>query len=93
MLAGRGTFNSPYSLNFENDSLAKSIVYFHPMTLREQLPLFFENLNTLLARLSFHKFRGQVARDLSEVIDWIELANKTLFNPLDTRATLYLFES
>ena len=58
MLAGRGTFNSPFSLNFENDSLAKSIVYFHPMTLREQLPLFFENLNTLLARLSFHKFMG-----------------------------------
>lgn len=28
-----------------------------------------------------------------EVIEWIELANKTLFNPLDTKATLYLFES
>lgn len=27
------------------------------------------------------------------MIDWIELANKTLFIPLDTKATLYLFEN
>ena len=32
-------------------------------------------------------------KDLAEVIDWIELGNKTLFNPLDTKATLYLFEN
>lgn len=93
LLAGRGTFNSPYYLNFENDSLAKSIVYFHKMTLKDQLPLFFENLNTLLAKLSFYKFSGQAKKDLGEVIDWIELANKTLFNPLDTKCTLYLFEN
>ena len=35
LLAGRGTFNSPYYLNFENDSLAKSIVYFHKLTLKD----------------------------------------------------------
>lgn len=29
MLAGSGTFNSPYTLNFEDDALAKSIVYFN----------------------------------------------------------------
>lgn len=57
------------------------------------MPLFFENLNTLLAKLSFYKFLGQAKKDLAEVIDWIELANKTLFNPLDTKATLYLFEN
>ena len=93
LLAGRGTFNCPYYLNFENDSLAKSIVYFHKLTLKDQLPLFFENLNTLLGKLSFYKFIGQSTRDLSEIIEWIELGNKTLFNPLDTKATLYLFEN
>ena len=31
--------------------------------------------------------------DLGKVVDWIELGNKTLFNPLDTKATLYLFEN
>jgi len=30
---------------------------------------------------------------LSEVIDWVEMGNKTLFNPLETKATLYLFEN
>ena len=29
LLAGRGTFNSPYYLNFEHDALAKSVVFFH----------------------------------------------------------------
>lgn len=48
MLSGSGTFNSPYSLNFEHDALAKSIVYFNKETLKEPLPLWFENLNTLL---------------------------------------------
>lgn len=56
MLAGSGTFNSPYYLNFEDDSLAKSVVYFHKETLKPKLPLFFENLNTLLGKMSFYKF-------------------------------------
>ena len=29
MLGGSGTFNSPYYVNFEDDALAKSIVYFN----------------------------------------------------------------
>jgi hypothetical protein len=32
-------------------------------------------------------------KDLSDIITWIELGNKTLFNPLDTQMTLYLFEN
>jgi hypothetical protein len=32
-------------------------------------------------------------KDLSDVIDWIELGNKTLFAPLDVKMTLYLFEN
>ena len=57
MLSGSGTFNSPYHVNFENDALAKSIVYFNIDTLKESLPLWFENLNTLLAKTSFFKLR------------------------------------
>ena len=61
--------------------------------MKEHLPIFFENLNTLLAKLSFYKFESVAMRDLSEVLDWIEVGNKTLFNPLDTQATLYLFDN
>ena len=93
VLAGSGTFNSPYYCNFEEDALAKSIVYFNKATLKDPLPLWFENLNTLLSKTSFFKMTGQVSKDLAEVIDWIEMGNKTLFNPLDTKATLYLFEN
>lgn len=93
LLAGNGHYNSPYYLNFEDDALAKSIVYFDQATMKEKLPIFFENLNTLLAKLSFYKFNRQIMRDLGEIIDWIELGNKTLFNPLDTKATLFLFEN
>jgi len=32
-------------------------------------------------------------KDLSDVIEWIEVGNKTIFNPLDTQMTLYLFEN
>ena len=35
LLGGRGTFNSPYYLNFEDDALAKSVVYFHKLTLKD----------------------------------------------------------
>ena len=93
MLGGSGTFNSPYFINFEEDALAKSIVYFNKDTLKESLPLWFENLNTLLSKTSFFKLETQVSKDLAEVIDWIEMGNKTLFNPLDTKATIYLFEN
>ena len=93
MLAGSGTFNSPYSVNFEDDALAKSIVYFHKATLKDSLPLWFENLNTLLSKTSFFKLSGAALKDLGQVIDWIEMGNKTLFHPLDTKATLYLFEN
>jgi len=93
LLNGSGTFNSPYNLNFEEDALAKSIVYFNKDTLKEALPLWFENLNTLLSKTSFFKLNTQVKKDLTDVIDWVDMGNKTLFNPLDTKATLYLFEN
>ena len=93
LFGGNGTFNSPYNLNFEEDALAKSLVYFHQATLKDKLPIFFENLNTLLSKLSFYKFTTATMRDLNEVVDWIEMGNKTLLNPLDIKATLYVFEN
>ena len=32
-------------------------------------------------------------RDLNEIIDWVELGNKSLFYTLDVKATLYVFEN
>jgi hypothetical protein len=32
-------------------------------------------------------------KDLSDVIEWIDLGNRTLFNPVDTKMTLHLFEN
>lgn len=55
MLTGSGTFNSPYHVNFEGDPYAKSLVCFNKEELKPKLPLFFENLNTLLGKLSFYK--------------------------------------
>ena len=72
LFSGSGTFSSPYHLNFNEDPLAKSLVYFHEESLKTKLPLFFENLNTLISKLSFHKFWFQVTRDLKETIKWVE---------------------
>jgi hypothetical protein len=93
MLNGNGTFGTPYSVNFENDPLAKSLVLLNKDVLKSKLPLFFANLNTLLAKLSFYKFNRQSMRDLDEVIDWVDMGNKSLFASLDVKATLYLFEN
>jgi len=56
MLAGNGTLSTPYSVNFLEDGLAKSLVYLNKELLSYKLPEFFENLNTLLDKLCFHKF-------------------------------------
>jgi hypothetical protein len=93
MLAGNGTLSTPYRVNFVNDSLAKSLIYLNKDKLQKKLPPFFENLNSLLDKLCFYKFNRQTMKDLSDVIDWIELGNKTLFSPLDVKMTLYLFEN
>ena len=93
MLSGNGTFNCPYCLNFENDPYAKSLVYFNEKSLKKGLPLFFDNLNTLLAKLSFFKLNRQAMKDLADVIDWVETGNKVLFNPANVKASLYLFEN
>jgi len=32
-------------------------------------------------------------RDLDEIIEWVDMGNKSLFNPLDCKAILYIFEN
>lgn len=32
-------------------------------------------------------------KDLGDVIDWVETGNKTLFNPVNIKAVLYIFEN
>ena len=93
LLSGAGTFNSPYLLDFEGDSYAKSLACFNKEELKPTLPLFFENLNTLLSKLSFYKLKHQAVKDLSDTIEWIDVGNRSLFNPLNVKATLYMFEN
>jgi len=93
MLAGCGTYQDPYNFNFSNDPLAKSLVYFHRESLKTKLPSYFENMNSLLSKLSFYKLTRQAMKDLSDVIEWIEVGNKNLFNPVDIKMTLYIFEN
>ena len=61
--------------------------------MKEKLPLFFDNFNTLLAKLSFYKLTRQAMKDFGEVIEWVEVANRTLFSGSNLKATIYLFEN
>ena len=79
MLAGTGTLSTPYRVNFTEDPLAKSLIFLNKALLQKKLPSFFENLNSLLDKVCFYKFNRQTMKDLSDVIEWIELGNKTLF--------------
>lgn len=79
MLAGNGTLSTPYRVNFTDDPLAKSLIFLNKALLQKKLPSFFENLNSLLDKVCFYKFNRQTMKDLSDVIEWIELGNKTLF--------------
>jgi hypothetical protein len=93
LLAGNGTLSTPYKLNFLNDPLAKSLVYLDKAKLKNKLPPFFQNLNTLLDKLCFYKFNRLTMKDLTDVIEWIELGNKTLFAPVGVKLCFYVFEN
>lgn len=56
MLAGNGTLSTPYRVNFTEDPLAKSLVFLNKEKLRRKMPVFFENMNSLLDKLCFYKF-------------------------------------
>jgi len=68
MLSGCGTFNSPYYLNFEKDPYAKALVYLREEKMKKDLPIWFNNLNALLGKLSFFKLGVLTMMDLTEVI-------------------------
>lgn len=46
LLAGVGTFNNPFMLDFIDDPYVKSIVLLNFDYFKEKLPLFFENFNS-----------------------------------------------
>ena len=57
LLAGAGTFNNPYNLDYVEDVLAKSLVLIKFDFFKDKLPVFLENFNTQLSKLSFYKLR------------------------------------
>jgi hypothetical protein len=80
LFSGNGTFNNPWIIDYEQDPLAKSLILIQKDYLRKKLPLFYENLNTKIARLSFYHFTRVTMHDLSDVIEWIQFGNKQMFN-------------
>jgi hypothetical protein len=93
LLAGAGTYNSPYHVDFVEDSYVKSIVLINYDFLKDKLPPFLENFNSQLSKLSFSKLQPQVMRDLYNVVKWIEKANKSMFNHFNVKCVLYICEN
>jgi len=93
LISGSGTFNNPYYFNFEGDSLLKSLVLINKNYLQNKLPMYFENLNSYLKRLTFYNFTGMILKDLNALLEWIDYGNKYIFNPLNYKVVLYLFEN
>lgn len=57
LLSGSGTFNNPYNLDYTHDVFAKSLVLIKFDFFKDKLPVFLENFNTQLSKLSFYKLR------------------------------------
>lgn len=93
LLSGSGTFNNPYNLDHTNDVFAKSLVLIKFDFFKDKLPVFLENFNTQLSKLSFYKLRWQVMRDLSSTVRWLEKANATMFNHFGIKCVLYIVEN
>ena len=93
LLAGSGTYNTPYNLDFIHDSLVKSLVLIKFDYFRNKLPVFLENFNSQLSKLSFYKLEVQVMRDLGNVVSWLEKANRSMFNHFHIKAVLYIIEN
>lgn len=93
LLAGSGTFNTPYNLDFIDDTFAKSLVLIKFEYFAEKMPIFLENFNSQLAKLSFYKLETQVMRDLRNVVSWLEKANRAMFNHFNIKVVLYIIEN
>ena len=93
LLAGSGTYNNPYLLDFIDDTYAKSLVLIKYDFFKETLPIFLENFNSQLNKLSFYKLEMQVMRDLGNVVEWLEKANRAMFNHFDIKCVLCIVEN
>ena len=93
LLSGSGTFNHPYQLDFIIDPLIKSIALIKFDFFKEKLPVFLENFNSQLNKLSFYKTEVQVMRDLQKAVRWLERANTCMFHHFGVKAVLYVVEN
>lgn len=93
LLAGNGTFNNPYNIDFQNDVYAKSLVLLRYEFFRDKLPIWLQNFNTQLSKLSFFKMEVTLMRDLTNVVEWVEKANLSMFNHFDCKAVVYIIEN
>lgn len=93
LAAGAGTFNHPYKIDYINDTYAKSLVLIDQNFFADKLPVFLENFNSQLGKLSFYKLQTQVMRDLYTVVKWLEDANKCMFNHFNVKCVLYICEN
>lgn len=46
LVAGSGTFNTPFNLDFADDVFMKSLVFINFDYYKDKLPFFFENFNS-----------------------------------------------
>lgn len=93
MCAGVGTFNHPFRVNYQDDPYLKQIVFLKFDFLKDKLPVFLDNFNTQISKLSFFKLHVQILRDLSKTVRWMENANKTMFNHFGVKCTLFVVEN
>ena len=93
LLAGSGTYNNAYKIDFIEDTYAKSLVLIKYEFFKDKLPIFLENFNSQLYKLSFYKLEKQVMRDLGNVVEWLEKANRAMFNHFDMKCVLYIIEN
>jgi hypothetical protein len=60
---------------------------------KDKLPVFLENFNSQLSKLSFYKLEIQTIRDLSKTVRWIEQANSAMFNHFGIKCVFYIIEN
>lgn len=93
LLAGNGSFNSPFKLDYEGDVLAKSIVLVNYQFLKDKLPIFNENFNSELSKVNFRKLDFLIMQDIRNVVHWVEKANRSLLKIFGVKAVIYIIEN
>jgi hypothetical protein len=93
LLAGNGSFDSPFKLDYEGDVLAKSIVLINYQFLKDKLPIFNENFNSELSKVNFRKLDFLIMQDIRNVVHWVEKANRSLLKIFGVKAVIYIIEN